>query len=136
MSKGRSIGAGIAGTIVAVLAIVVWQMAGHRIWPFPGELDLGNPEDVERLLASLPLAALIWIPAGYALGTLVGAAVAARLASALRPALIVGMVILVLTILNFFAAPHPTWMIIAGIVVPLPAAWLGARLALARQAAD
>ena len=32
-------------------------------------------------------------------------------------------------ILNASLIPHPLWMTVTGVLLPLPAAWLGARLA-------
>jgi len=32
-------------------------------------------------------------------------------------------------IANAVMIPHPTWMTVLGVLLPLPAAWLGARLA-------
>jgi hypothetical protein len=44
-------------------------------------------------------------------------------------------VIVVGVIANAVMIPHPPWMTIAGVLLPVPAAWLGARLAT-RRASD
>jgi hypothetical protein len=44
----------------------------------------------------------------------------------------VATVILLGVIANNMMIPHPQWMTIAGIVLPIPLAWLAARLATPR----
>ena len=41
----------------------------------------------------------------------------------------VGALVVAAVILNASLIPHPLWMTVTGVLLPLPAAWLGARLA-------
>lgn len=50
-------------------------------------------------------------------------------------ALLVGALVLAGVIANITMIPHPFWMILASTLLPLPAAWLGARLAGSRYPA-
>ena len=59
----------------------------------------------------------------------------ARIARKPRPALTVGIVIVVGVIANAVMIPHPFWMTITGVLLPVPAAWLGAKLATRRAIA-
>jgi hypothetical protein len=63
---------------------------------------------------------------------LIGGYVAASIARKPRPALAVGIVIVLGVIANAVMIPHPLWMTAAGVLLPVPAAWLGAQLATRR----
>ena len=59
-----------------------------------------------------------------------GGWVAARIARhRMAAALIIGVLVLAGVIANNAMIPHPLWMTVAGIVLPLPLAWLAARAA-------
>ena len=91
-----------------------------------------DPASVAAFVATLPASALLLVLSGWVLGALVGGYVAARIARKPRPALVVGIVIEIGVIANAVMIPHPLWMTIAGVLLPVPAAWLGARLATRR----
>jgi hypothetical protein len=95
----------------------------------PGGFDMHDPASVAAFVATLPVAALLLVLAGWVLGALIGGYVAARIARKPRPALTVGIVIVVGVIANAVMIPHPLWMTAAGVLLPIPAAWLGAKLA-------
>jgi len=44
------------------------------------------------------------------------------------PAIIVGVFLTIGAILNAMAIPQPIWVSVAGVLVMIPMAWLGARL--------
>jgi hypothetical protein len=46
----------------------------------------------------------------------------------MRLGMIVGVVVLAFVGINLLMITHPMWMTLLGLVVPLPAAWLGAVL--------
>jgi hypothetical protein len=121
----RSILGGIVGLVAATITIFVVEMTGHRIWPLPAGLDIHETPD---FLSRMPVMALAWIVLGFAAGAFVGGLVAAAISRGRKASMVVGALLLVATILMFFEIPHPGWMIAAGLIVPLPSAWLGAWL--------
>jgi hypothetical protein len=86
-------------------------------------------------VATLPVAALLLVLSGWVLGALIGGYVAARIARRSWTAWVVGGVVEIGVIANAVLIPHPAWMTIAGVLAPMPAAWLGARLATRRMRA-
>jgi len=132
---GRTIAGVVLGVVVAWLTIMLAEFASAPLHPMPAGFDMHDPASVAAFVATLPVAALLLVLAGWVLGALVGSHVAARIARKPLPALAVGMVIVVGVIANAVMIPHPTWMTIAGVLLPVPAAWLGARLAM-RPASD
>lgn len=126
----RSILGTLAGVIVAWLTITASQLLSARLHP-PRPGDLRDVESLAAFVAAAPPAAMVCVVAGYALAAGAGGWVAARIGRS-HPrlaALLVGALVLAGVLANYALIPHPTWMVIAGVALPLPAAWLGARLA-------
>lgn len=121
----RIILATVLGIIVAILIVVCFEMVGHALWPAP--LDAGSP-------ATLPIPLLLSVVVGWFLGVLGGGFVAGKIARRRMAISIVGAVILAATLYNFWAIPHPLWMMISGVVVPILAAVLAMRLVKASDA--
>jgi hypothetical protein len=130
---GTKILAVVAGIIVAVVIVVVVEAAGHGIWPPPPGIDLSNPEALKALMPSIPIGAKIAVIVAWVAGAFGGGLVAARIARNARFAWIVGAVQLAFGMVTLLSIPHPLAMWIAGLLLPLPAAMLGGKLAAPRE---
>jgi len=126
---GRTIAGVVVGVVVAWLTIMLAEFASAPLHPMPAGLDMRDPESVAAFVATLPASALLLVLSGWVLGGLVGGYVAASISRKPRAALTVGIVIVLGVIANAVMIPHPMWMTIAGVLLPVPAAWLGAKLA-------
>ncbi|MBZ4040363.1 hypothetical protein [Novilysobacter selenitireducens] len=120
-----------AGIAVGWLVIMLSQLLSAALYPPPPGTDLTDPAVLADFINAAPVAAMACVIAGYALAALLGGWLAARLA---RPRLrtaatVVGGMVLLGVVLNYTMIPHPTWMLASGVLLPLPMAWLGARLA-------
>ena len=127
---GTAVGV-VAGIVVAWLVIVLSQLLSAALYPPPPGTDLTDPAVLADFINAAPVTAMGFVIAGYALAALLGGWVAARIARA-HPhiaAMVVGGMVLLGVILNYTMIPHPTWMLVSGVLMPLPMAWLGARLA-------
>ena len=127
----RGIFALAAGLFAAMILITGSGLLSAKwLFPPPPGLDLRDAAQVAAFAASLPLAALLWILGGWLFGALVGGLVSARLAGQyeLAPPVLVGLFIAAGTLLNAQSIPHPSWMVALGVLLPIPAALLGARL--------
>jgi hypothetical protein len=125
---GRSIGAVLAGVVVAVLCMMGIEYLGHKVYPPPPGLDPTNMESVRAVMKDIPLGALLFVLAAWVIGTVAGGAVAARIASR-KPelhAIVVGLIILALTVVNLMMIPQPTWFVIVSLLAAVPAAYAGA----------
>jgi hypothetical protein len=122
------IGIGITLALVTMLEAI-----GAKIWPFMSTVDMRNPDAMRAAVASAPLESLLWVVAGYAVAGFVGSFLACKMSGGTlaRPSAIVGIVLLVGCLVNNFSTPQPRWMSVASLLVPLPAAWLGYRMAAA-----
>jgi hypothetical protein len=115
----------LAGTIVAGFVVFLLEFAGHMTFPVPAEFNPAEPD-----MSLVPLGALASVVLAWALGSFAGGAAAARIGSehALPASIGVGSVQLAFGALTLFAFPHPMWMILAGLALPIPMAWLGGTL--------
>ena len=102
----------------------------------PDGLDWKDPVALEAFVSGLPVLGFLIVLLAHAgqafLGSLVGTLVAGRRTWIVAG--IIGVLTLLGCIVNLVTIPSPVWFVIADLVLPLPAAWLGARLVMRRAA--
>jgi hypothetical protein len=121
----------VSGLFATMIVITFVELANARLFfPAPSGMDWTNKQAVAAFAASLPRAALVVVLAGWLLGAMAGAAVAAALADRHRRicAALIGVAVVAGVIQNAMAFPHPTWITAAGVLLPLPLAWLAEKL--------
>lgn len=126
----RRLLAAIAGLLVALVVLAAVEAIDAALYPAPAGFDPANKAAVVARIAGLPVAALLMVLLGWALGTFAGGCVAIRLArdrAAARPALLVALAMLAASVAHMLAYAHPVWFWI-GTFVAIPA---GAALAIA-----
>ena len=124
----------LAGFVSGSLVVTVSEWLSHRLYPLP-PLDFNDPVALRAAIATLPLAALILVVAGWTIGTFVGASAGVAVARPPRKTLVawlVGLTFLAATALNLAMIPHPMWMTVAGPAGVVAAAWLASRQASTR----
>ena len=128
---GRTILGILAGMVTAWLLIMVCQFASGRLYPPPPGMDLTQPDQLAAFIAQAPVAAMVLVVVSWVLGAFIGGWVAAKVAREhpLFAALMIGVLVLAGVVANNTMIPHPLWMTVLGVLLPLPAAWLGARMA-------
>ena len=132
---GRTILGILAGLVVAWLAMTICEFASLFLHRPPVGLDLRDPQALAAHIAAAPLSAMLVVVVGWALAAFAGGWVAARIARHRRAAaLVIGLLVLAGVIANIAMIPHPLWMTVAGLALPLPLAWLAARIASPRVA--
>ena len=109
----------VAGAAIAVGVIYGWEIAGHRLFPLPAGVDLSDPADTATLVQQMPLIAQAWVVAGYVIGVAVGGSVANLVVRARWPALVVALLVAGAFVATLTMLPHPLWMQIAGVALPL-----------------
>lgn len=127
----RSFVAVIAGMVVAVTVVSVFDLLASLMHPLPEGIDVNDMAALQAHAAAAPVSALALVLLGWAAGPFAGGLVASRVAARRRAsyAWIIMSLLFAATLANLFAIPHPTWMV-AGAVLLIPAAgWLAARLA-------
>jgi hypothetical protein len=126
----RMLLAAIAGVLAGGLTVALVETAGHMIFPPPPGADVSNPESLAALMSQIPLGAKLFVVLAWTAGALAAGCTASRIskASPVVPALIAGTVLLAGGAYTLFTIPHPAWMMAAGLLLPLPMAWLGTKV--------
>lgn len=131
---GRTILGVVVGLVVAMAVIFLVEGLATMVSPPPPGLDPRNEADLARLVATASMTTRVLVVVGWLLGSFVGGWVAARISRAHRvaAALVIGAGIVAGVVLNATMQPHPLWMNVLGVLLPVPLAWLAARLATPR----
>ncbi|MEM8816154.1 MAG: hypothetical protein AAFX56_17765 [Pseudomonadota bacterium] len=127
----------LAGIVAAFAAIAIIQSIGHAVIPPPADLDVSDIEAFREWMATLPVAAFLFVLAAYYGGAFLGSFVAgwiAGLRSLIYPA-IVGGLVLAGTIANLMTIPHPLWFSLLALIGIPVCAYFGGRLSPVRTAA-
>ena len=127
----RTAGAIIAGVVAAYVVIIVVEIVTSRIYPMPAGVGASNTEAMKAWIQQLPAGAFALVLCGWTLGAFAGGFVSAKVerSSVGGHALIVGAALLVASILNMVRIPHPLWMWVGSVLLLVPAAYFGARVA-------
>ncbi len=127
----RSVLAVLAGAMAAFIAIMIVQQIGAMLYPPPPGFNPQDPGALSALIATLPPGAFLMVLLSYFLGALVGGYLVARLAPSRRAihAGIIAVLLVVASILNLMAAPHPLWFMAANLLIVAVVPVLAARLA-------
>lgn len=121
--------AGVAGVGSAFLVVAAIELVAHAVYAPSVMPDVSTPEAMAAYIDSMPLGAFLFVLAAYVAGTVVGGFVGIVIARrhAMRFACLAGGLILLASIANFVAIPHPAWFVVATLVdIPL-VAWLTGR---------
>jgi hypothetical protein len=131
----RSILAVLAGLVVAWITVSLFEFASMHTFPPPPGVDVRDPQQVAALVSRMPAGALALVLAGWVVGAFDGGLVAALIAKHRVPAVVVGALVALSALAMVMMVPHPLWMSIAGVFLPVPAALSGAWLGRGRKAA-
>jgi len=124
----------LAGFVVAFLVIwLVEAINGHVLYPDLAKQAQGvtNIEDMRTLMAGAPPGSLLVVLVGWTLGSLTGGLVATSIGRRppYRHAIYLGLLVTLCALANNMMLPPPAWFLVAGVLVPIPAACAGARFA-------
>lgn len=120
----RSVVAVGTGLAIGVTIIGIIESIGHFMFPPPAGVDLSDRQAVAAMIAQAPPGALIMVLVAWWLGTSNGAGIGAYLARHDRwlHGSVVAGVLMIAGIVNLFLIPHPTWFVLAALIVfPLSA---------------
>jgi hypothetical protein len=127
----------VTGFIAASAVMMVFEgINGHVLYPELGAAaaQVNDPAQMRELMANVPTGAMLVVLAGWAVGAFVGGWVAQRIrrGDPTRTGLILGLLLTAAGVANNLMIPPPLWFWVAGMLVLLPGAWLGARVAAHR----
>ena len=120
----------LAGVVVAVLVVVLVDTLVGSMYPLPEGTDLNDPARMRAAIAAMPASAFVLLLAGWVVAAAAGSYLAARLArrSPALHGLIVAIFVLIATVANLAAIPHPMWLWPAAILLIPAAGWAAAKM--------
>lgn len=120
----------LAGVVLSFLVVILMDAVVGAVYPLPEGTNMNDQESMRRAVAAMPASAFLLLLSGWVLAAGAGAYLAARLAtrSLVLHGMIVAVFVLIATVLNLAAIPHPTWLWPAAIVLIPAAGWLATRL--------
>jgi hypothetical protein len=127
----RNILAIIAGIVVGGLVNLGIVMLGYKLIPLPPGVDTSTMEGLKAAMPLFEAKHFIMPFAAHAIGTLVGALIAALIAVShkMKFALAVGVWFILGGIAACLMIPAPTWFVALDLIVAyFPMAWLGGKL--------
>jgi len=104
---------------------------GHKIFPIAG-VDLNDMDSFAALMPKLDPIYFVFPFLAHALGTIVGALLAGRIATThkMKFSMAIGGLFLVGGMMINFMLPGPTWFAVVDILLAyIPMAWIGGKLA-------
>ena len=129
---GRTILAVIAGAVVMWLTIFALEFIGHALFPPPPGLDPRSQADLAAIMAQAPTGAMAMLVVAWIAGAFTGGLTAARLSHRHKrgAALAVALLVMAGVAGMIYLVPnHPVWVSALGLLLPIPAALLAARMA-------
>lgn len=123
------------GLLGGMLLIMLVEFVSHKIFPVPEWLDLKNKEDMDTYLSIVPVGSLLFVLLGWGLGSFCGGLITILLMKekSYKGPMMVGGFMMVSGIANMSMISHPVWFWVAGTLIFLPCAYLGAWVVLRRN---
>ncbi|MEY2924488.1 MAG: hypothetical protein RLZZ337_1036 [Bacteroidota bacterium] len=128
----RNVLAVIAGIVIGSVVNMFLVNLNGSVMPLPEGADISTMEKLKESIKFFEPKHYLFPFLGHAIGTLVGAFLAAKIAGTYKPrmAMIIGIFFLAGGIANIFMLGGPLWFNAADIILAyLPMAWLGAKFA-------
>jgi drug/metabolite transporter (DMT)-like permease len=127
MKMKRNILSVILGLLSAIVVFLITENINNSLHPVPGNLNLKDPKALSDFYGSQDLSFWIIVLWGWTAGSLLCGYLIKRISRKQdkTPALIAGSLLTLSALANFFALPHPTWFMVTGILLFIPATLLG-----------
>lgn len=129
---GKLILAVLGGVVVGVLTIFAIESVNMVRFPGPEGLNMEDKEAFNAYVASLPLSALLTVLFAFAFGSFMAGFVSSKIADSkqLVVSIICGVLLMGAGIVNIIMIPHPMWFNIVTIVIFIPMAIWGSKVAV------
>ena len=109
----------IAGLVVALAAIYVIWLIGLQLFPLPTEGEISPSASLRETIRTMSPGTQAFVALSWLGGTFLGATTAAHVSRRIWPAWIVILLVTVSCVANMLVYPHPDWLQLAAIIVPV-----------------
>ena len=121
----------IMGVITGWVLVSIGDMINYKLFPAPKNFDYTNKESLKSFIDDLPVKAFLIMLLFWAISVFVGGFVTGKIAKLnwRKASLITGGILLLSSIGNMLMIPQPIWMNIIVIIMYIPLAYLGGKIA-------
>ncbi|MDQ3019487.1 MAG: hypothetical protein M3R36_02800 [Bacteroidota bacterium] len=128
----RNVFSPIIGLATGIIVILFMDMIEESIYTFPDNFDFRNKEALKQFIENPPAGKLLLNSLGWALASFLGGLVSTVVSKNynINFALIIGLILFVIGLINLITFPHPVWFWIVGLAVYFPFAYAGGRLGI------
>jgi hypothetical protein len=126
----------VAGLIASWLPVMAAETIAHRLFPPPQGTDMADMAKVKLYVASLPMAAFLLVLLGWAIATLIGTSVGARIGRHPACGYIVGAMLLAAGVANAVMIPQPLWFSAVSFLLFIGLTFVGVALTQLRAERD
>ena len=126
----KNILAVVLGWLLGSIVNLALVYTGHSVFPIEG-VDPNDMEAIAEVMPTLSSEYFVFPFLAHAIGTLVGAFIAAKIAATRKMtfALVIGVIFLLGGIWASTMIPAPTWFTATDLIIAyIPMAWLGGKL--------
>ncbi len=127
----RNILAVIIGVVAGFLIVFIGDATTHKLNPANDGMNGMDKETLKAYIEGMPMYVMVIMVLFWLIAAFAGGFVAGKINKPQwkNVSLITGGVLLAATLLNLFMAPHPAWMWIVALLLIVPAALLGGKVA-------
>lgn len=117
----------IGGLAIAVVTFLITETINTSLHPTPTNLDFNDAEVVKSFYESQPLSFWLLVLLGWIVGSFLCGLLIKRISHPEKKILpiIAGILLTLSAVANFSLLPHPTWVVIFGLLVFIPSTFLG-----------
>jgi MFS family permease len=123
----RKVLAVIAAFFGGGVVVMLVQALGHSIYPPPADQSLPS---LNEYMKTAPVGALAFVLGAQSAGSLVGGLIAGLIGKSNLPIMIYAVLALIMAALNAFLISHPIWFTALSLILPIPLAFIGGRMAM------
>lgn len=126
----RNILSVLAGLVAAIVIFLIAESLAAYLYPYPSGLNFQDKVAMKAFNQQQPLVAWLLVLLGWTLGSFFCGYLIKWISRSNNKTLplIAGIVLTLSAVSNFYMIPHPTWFVVAGLLVFIPITFLGHRL--------
>jgi hypothetical protein len=131
----RNILSVVLGIVVAIVTFLIAETINATLHPTPSNLDFKDSVSVKAFYENQPISLWLLVLGGWIIGSLLCGLVIKAISKTDNKKLpiIAGVILTLSAVANFFSLPHPTWFIVVGLILFIPATLLGHKLYTAKM---